>query len=232
MTDAPVRKLVPPVATHPMPSLTAGPGRPKDPDLQERRCAEILDAAIRLFARNGFRGTDVQQIANELGIGKGTIYRYFDTKEKLFLAAADEGMRQLESHIHARVEGVEDPLDFLCTGALAYVGFFQQRPELVEILIQERAEFRESIPATHLVYRNRNRGIVEQMVRRGVEAGVFRDVDVREATTMLGNLLYGTVVCGCLEGSSRNLTKMAERALGVFLHGLLADGASECGASI
>ena len=207
-----------------MPSLTARPGRPKDPALHERRCAEILSVAARIFAKHGFRNTDVQEIANELGIGKGTIYRYFDTKEKLFLAAADEGMRQLESYIHARVEGVKDPLEFLTAGTLAYVGFFQQHPELVEILIQERAEFRQSIPATHLVYRERNRGIVEEMVRRGVEAGVFRDVDVRDTTTTLGNLLYGTVVCGCLEGSSRKLTDMAKKALEVFLHGLLAEG--------
>jgi AcrR family transcriptional regulator len=206
-----------------MPTLTSRPGRPKDPELQERRSAEILDVAIRVFAASGFRNTDVQQIADELGLGKGTIYRYFDTKEKLFLAAADAGMQQLERHIHECVQGVEDPLEFLRTGALAYVAFFQQRPELVEILIQERAEFRESIPATHLVYRNRNRGIVEEMVRRGVEAGIFRTVDVREATTTLGNLLYGTVVCGCLEGSSRKLTRMAEQALDVVLHGLLAE---------
>jgi AcrR family transcriptional regulator len=206
-----------------MPTIVSRPGRPKDPDLQERRTSEILDVAIRVFAKCGFRSTDVQQIADELGIGKGTIYRYFDTKEKLFLAAADEGMRQLERHIHRSVEGVEDPLEFVRTAALAYVGFFQKRPELVEILIQERAEFREAIPATHMVYRDRNRGIAEAMVRRGVEAGVFRDVDVREATTTLGNLLYGTVVCGCLEGSSRKLTKMARQALELVLSGLLAE---------
>lgn len=206
-----------------MSTLTTGPGRPKDPALQQRRCAEILDAANRVFAKHGYRNTDVQQIADELGIGKGTIYRYFDTKEKLFLAAADAGMQQLEQHIHARVEGVDDPLEFLRTGALAYVGFFQKRPELVEILIQERAEFRESIPPTHMVYRDRNRGIVEEMVRRGVEAGIFRNIDVREATTAIGNLLYGTVVCGCLEGSSRRLTRMARQALDIVLHGLLVD---------
>lgn len=204
-------------------TLTTGPGRPKDPELHERRCAEILDVAVRVFARHGFRNTDVQQIADELGIGKGTIYRYFDTKENLFLAAADAGMQQLERHIYSRVDGVEDPLEFLRTGALAYVGFFQQRPELVEILIQERAEFRESIPPTHMVYRTRNRGVVEEMVRRGVEAGIFRTVDVREVTNAIGNLLYGTVVCGCLEGSSRKLTRMAEKALDMVLHGLLVE---------
>ena len=209
-----------------MPTTVAPPGRPKDPTLQERRCAEILDVAIRVFAKHGFHNTDVQLIANDVGVGKGTIYRYFETKEKLFLAAANEGMRQLEAHIHSCIEGVAAPIEFLRTAMTAYVGFFQQRPELVEILIQERAEFRESIPATHLVYRNRNRHLAEAMIARGIEEGVFRDVDVARATTTLGNLMYGTVVCGCLEGSSSDLTKMIESALELFLNGLLATAAT------
>ena len=57
------------------------PGRPKDEGLQARRTEEILAAAARLFARLGYTDTDTQALADELQVGKGTLYRYFPSKE-------------------------------------------------------------------------------------------------------------------------------------------------------
>ena len=65
----------------------------------QRRQEEILDVAARVFAERGFPGTDVQEIADELEVGKGTIYRYFPTKRKLFLAAVDRAMRRLREEV-------------------------------------------------------------------------------------------------------------------------------------
>lgn len=61
----------------------AGPGRPKD--LGKR--AAILDAAKRLFPREGFAGTSMDQIAAEAGVSKLTVYSHFGDKEALFAAA-------------------------------------------------------------------------------------------------------------------------------------------------
>ena len=47
------------------------PGRPKDPDLESRRKAEILDAAAVVFAADGFAETDVQVVADRVGVSKG-----------------------------------------------------------------------------------------------------------------------------------------------------------------
>jgi AcrR family transcriptional regulator len=49
------------------------PGRPKVPGLEARRQAEILTAAAKAFAAHGFANTDVQAIADDLGIGKGLV---------------------------------------------------------------------------------------------------------------------------------------------------------------
>jgi TetR/AcrR family transcriptional repressor of mexJK operon len=65
------------------PSKPSGPGRPKD--LGKR--AAILDAAKRLFAREGFAGASMDQIAAEAGVSKLTVYSHFGDKEALFAAA-------------------------------------------------------------------------------------------------------------------------------------------------
>lgn len=61
----------------------------------------ILRESLRYFARNGFAGTKVADLARGIGIAQGTIYRYFDSKEDLFcalrtLAANDEDVRELK----------------------------------------------------------------------------------------------------------------------------------------
>ncbi|MFC3550280.1 TetR/AcrR family transcriptional regulator [Lysobacter cavernae] len=76
-------------ASPPSPSVPAhgakpaGPGRPKD--LGKR--AAILDAAKRMFTRNGFDGTSMDQIAAEAGVSKLTVYSHFGDKDSLFVAA-------------------------------------------------------------------------------------------------------------------------------------------------
>ena len=63
-------------------------GRPKNLTLLTRRREEILETAARLFAERGFPGTDLQVGADVLGIGKGTLYRYFPSKSALCHSAA------------------------------------------------------------------------------------------------------------------------------------------------
>jgi len=183
----------------------------------------ILDRATEVFASVGFQDAEMQVIAEKAGVGKGTVYRYFRSKEELFMAAADGGMKKLETHVFRAVEDAEGVADLIWKAAMAYAEFFRDHPEFVEIFIQERATFRDSIPATHMVYRDKNRGVLEGALRDGVDSGVVRPIDVREATRALANVMYGTVVCGCLEGSSDKLPEMARPAIEVFLRGILVD---------
>lgn len=200
-------------------STTSQPSVAKNPDKDRR----ILEVATKVFAEQGFDNAETQQIADLANVGKGTVYRYYRSKEELFLAVADAGMQKLEEHIFATIEGVDDAVEVIRRAGLAYAEFFQRQPELVEILIQERAAFRGTIPDTHLVYRQKNRGVFEDVIRQAIRDGVVRDVNVREATNALANVLYGTVVCGCLEGSTRKLRRMAAYAIDIFLNGILVE---------
>src|ERR1039457_4388452 len=108
-----------------------------------RRREEILAAAIHLFAAHGYAGTDTQLLADELQVGKGTLYRYFPSKEELFLAAVDSILSQLNEQIEACLLTVTDPLDQIRQVILTYLTFFAEHAEFVEVLIQERALFKD-----------------------------------------------------------------------------------------
>src|SRR3954471_19216176 len=108
-------------------------GRPRDEALQERRREQILEKATVVFAEHGYPNTDVQFVADPLGISKGTVYRYFPTKEELFLAAVERGVLRLEEHMDRRVEAVEDPVERIAVAIRSHLEFFRSDPQLVEL---------------------------------------------------------------------------------------------------
>lgn len=65
----------------------------------------ILEAAVRLFDKKGFEKTSIEELAKEAGVGKGTIYTYFQTKSEIFYAFCEE---QLE-FVHAELASKTDP---------------------------------------------------------------------------------------------------------------------------
>src|SRR5262245_30890123 len=112
-----------------MKTLAKRPGRPVDPERGQRRREEILDVAARLFARHGYSETDTQVIADALQVGKGTIYRYFPSKQELFLAAVDRVMHKLREQIDAEVAGIDDALARIERAVHAYLHFFADHPD-------------------------------------------------------------------------------------------------------
>src|SRR5215208_2372942 len=95
--------------------MTATPrrkrGRPAaDEQTRARKREDILATAACVFAKHGYPGTDVQAVADAAGVAKGTLYLYFASKEELFLAAVDQGIRDLQQHIDSTIEPITDPL--------------------------------------------------------------------------------------------------------------------------
>jgi AcrR family transcriptional regulator len=197
-------------------------GRPKDEQLTARRTEEILDVAARLFAGRGYRNTDVQVVADELRVGKGTVYRYFPTKRELFLAAVDRGMQRLTQFIDASMVA-EDPAEQLEQAIRAYLRFFEANPEFVELLIQERAEFKDRPKPTYFGYRDANLPKWEALVRQLIATGRVREMRLDTITNVVGDLVYGTMFTNYFSGRHRPLDEQADDILEVVLMGLLTD---------
>lgn len=198
-------------------------GRPSDAELQERRRAEILDTATAVFAENGFAAADVQEIANKTGVGKGTVYRYFPSKEELFLAAVDHGMRNLKLAVDAAAASAKQPLDRIAEGVLAYLTFFDERPEIVELLVQERANFRDRQRPTYFVHREANMGAWQELYGELIRSGTFRDIPVDRIGDVISDLLYGMMFTNYFAGRKTSPANQCKDALDILFHGLLAD---------
>jgi AcrR family transcriptional regulator len=197
------------------------PGRPADPTLRERRREEILDEAARLFAQCGYSETDTQVLADRLGVGKGTLYRYFPTKRELFLAAVDRVMRQMRHHIEQSVSGASDPLDQIERAVFACLEFFAEHPEFVELLIQERAQFKDRKKPTYFEHREANCERWRALYRSLIEQGRVRRVPPERITDVTSDLLYGTMFINYFAGQRKPSREQARDILDIVFHGIL-----------
>jgi AcrR family transcriptional regulator len=204
-------------------SVRRKPGRPRSEEIRTRRREEILDAAGRLFAKRGYSAADTQALADALQVGKGTIYRYFATKEELFLAAVDRAMHRLVVAVDESIADIDDPFVRMARGIEAYLEFFARESELVELLIQERAQFKDRKRPTYFEYRDANTGRWEAVFRDLIAQRRVRDVPVERILDVLGDLLYGTMCANYFAGRKYSPQEQARDIVDITLNGILSD---------
>lgn len=194
-----------------------------DPERRARRAEEILVVATDHFSRRGFHNTDIQDLADELGAGKGTIYRCFATKEVLFLAAVDRVMRQLGDRLDAVLGSVPDPLDRIETAVRAYLAFFDAHPQYVELLIQERAVFRDRQQPTYFLHREQRIERWRGLYRELIAAGRVRPLPPAQITDVMSSALYGTMFTNFFAGRKKSLEQQAGELIEIIFHGILTE---------
>ncbi len=206
-----------------MSELTAKKSRRCTDEANLARCEEILDTATELFAENGFSDCVTQTLANRLGVGKGTIYRHFPSKRELFLAAADRVMRKLQEQVNLNIEGITDGLERIERGIVAFLSFFAEHPSFVELLIQERAYFKDRKRPTYFEHREINIERWRQFYRDLIGEGRIRNMPVEQITNVVSNVLYGIMVTNFFNGQPKPSDVQAKEILDVIFNGILTD---------
>jgi AcrR family transcriptional regulator len=186
------------------------------------RKEEILTQAARLFAERGYDKTDTTLLAETVGVGKGTVYRYFPSKRELFLAAADRVMRMLRQRVDARMEPIEDPLEQIVNGVQEFLEFFAEHPGFVELLIQERALFKDRKRPTFIEHRIMNIDRWRTFYRDLITQQRVRDIPVDRITDVIGNLLYGTIFTNYFSGQTKSVAEQAGDIIDVAFRGILS----------
>jgi AcrR family transcriptional regulator len=135
----------------------------------------ILDAAIRVFARQGFHSARVGDIAKEAGVAYGLVYHYFESKDEVLDTIFLERWTVLLEAIREVDRSEQPPREKL----RAIVGFivdsYRHDPDLMKVIIVEVTRAANSFGARHLAkIREAYEGIAD-IVAEGQEAGTFRD---------------------------------------------------------
>ena len=155
-------------------SQNAGPDAPRSRLAVEKRRL-ILDAAVRVFARQGFNQCRVSDIADEAGVAYGLVYHYFRSKDEvldtLFLERWNvmlDVIRDLDGQDLA-------PRDKLYAIASFIVDSYRHDPELMKVIIVEVTRAANSFGQTHLEKITEAYELIAGIVARAQGDGVFKD---------------------------------------------------------
>lgn len=188
--------------------------------------AQIVFHAAEVFSRTGYHASKMADIATAAGIGKGTIYEYFSTKEQLFLAVYDAWMSQYEDLVRQRVAEASDALSKVDAVRNSAVEFYQSRAAQAPLLLEfwahalrtDNPAFLERINATREFLRSVGRELTRELVR----AGWFREIDINAFTDLEAGISDGMFLTWVLEGRSFPLDKAFTFRQSVIGLGLLA----------
>jgi len=149
---------------------------PKAPPVDKRR--QILDAAIRVFARQGFHSTRVADIADEAGVAYGLVYHYFKSKEEVLNELFSERWSLLLSAIEEADRSAASARSKLETVAGFIFESYRHEPELMKVIIVEVTRAANSFGRTHLPEIRRAYDSIAKIVADGQASGDFRgDID-------------------------------------------------------
>jgi len=192
-------------------------------DRRAQRRDAILAAATGLFAEAGYAGCEMDRLAAELNVAKGTLYLYFPSKEELFYACVDAGMHSLQQAVQAAIADQPDRLERIRRGIYAYLKFFDEHPALVELFIQERARFKDRKRPTYFEHRDANRGPWRELYSSLVADGQIRsDLPVERLLDTVGNLVYGTMFTNHFLNRKEPLTDQHEALVEILFRGILS----------
>lgn len=184
---------------------------------------QIIEAAVRVFARSGYYNSRVSDIAKEAGIASGTIYLYFKTKDEILVSLFREKMASFVAYLAKAISQEPDALAKLRRLIALHFRTLEENPELAEVVqveLRQGQKFFRGASANEVTgYFN----LIASVLEEGVRAGLFReDLPVKVGTKTLFGALDQIATSWVLGKRSYKLSETADAVADIFLKGLAA----------
>ena len=182
---------------------------------------EILEAAERVFARNGYQGTTVEQIAQEAEFAVGTLYNFFGSKEELYQEVLASHIEDALALFRERVLDEADPV-------AAVVALIELRLEILDrhkgfarVVFQtpmaEHGDASLALPPRCLALIEEAQAGFARVLERGIAAGVFVDVGAADLAVCLQGILNAFIAQWLLHEPREPVAERAARLRRVVL---------------
>jgi TetR/AcrR family fatty acid metabolism transcriptional regulator len=193
----------------------------RDPDKPQ----QIIDAAVRVFARNGFYNSRVSDIAREAGIASGTIYLYFKTKDEILVTLFREKMAAFVASLRAEIAREGDPEAKIRRLVRLHFEVLEASPDMAEVVQVELRQGQKFFRGASAHEVSAYFELIGSILHEGVAEGVFRrDLPVKVATKMLFGAMDQVTTSWVLGKRGYRLADAAEPVANIFLKGVTRDG--------
>lgn len=203
------------------------------PDAQSSRAGAlekrkaILDAAVKVFAKKGYYGCRVSDIAEEAGVAYGLVYHYFKSKEQVLNSIFQERWSVFIALLK-RVDETPDPLEKKLRTIVSYmVDGYRLNPAMMEVVILEISRSSKFFSAAHTEIFTDAMTLLDRMLTRGVENREVRaGLDTRTAAYlffgMIETVLTGFVLGALKTASTADFDRIKTEVVETFLNGIRA----------
>lgn len=180
---------------------------------------EIIRIAARLFSEKSYHDVTMDEIAEKVGVAKGTIYLYFESKERLYLEILEQGFRAIESLIEKEIAKSERAPEKLKKVLKLIFGFYRKNLDILRILsrdethlIREHYEFTEH-------WRDRRVKLYKRILEKGVKEGSFREINTELTSLIIFGLVRSVMF---FYNTDKSAEETAEEVFSVIERGILA----------
>ncbi|MBE3603438.1 TetR/AcrR family transcriptional regulator [bacterium] len=185
---------------------------------KERKRAAIMQSATALFSERDYHIVHMDDVAARARVGKGTLYRYFPTKDDLYFATVIDAWDRMHHELVEAAEGSRPPAENLYRMTVRVLAFFWPRRQFVALL-------RDSME--HPEWRSRREvvvGLVESELRRADAARALAASDLRMAVELFLGMFRAALL---YRGEESQPESLARQIVAIFLDGIRSFGASD-----
>lgn len=151
----------------------------------------VRQAAVSLFARQGYAGTGIRELGREVGLTSATLYHYAGGKEELLAGIMREALTELLRSARDAVDGADDPAVQLARLVAAHVGFSAVNPQTTRVTDHEVRALSPATRAELVGMRDDYESLYARVLERGAGTAVFALTDVRLARLGLLGMCNG-----------------------------------------
>lgn len=194
---------------------------------KEAKKKEILRAAMRVFSTKGVTDTKMTDIAQAAGIGKGTIYEYFRSREELFQSAFEYLLRKIKAMMVSQIDEAMGPEEKIRTGFLAYLDVTtMQIEDFADILLDfwaysiRNKDNGDNIALDIQRRYQEYRDLTTPILQEGIDKGIFKPMNVELVASAIIAAGDGLFLQWMADKENFNLRRAAENILDIILQGI------------
>jgi TetR/AcrR family transcriptional regulator, fatty acid metabolism regulator protein len=191
----------------------------RDPDKPQ----QIIEAAVRVFARRGYYNSRVSDIAREAGIAAGTIYLYFKTKDDILVTLFRDKMAEFVGALRKAIAGEPDAASKIRRLVSLHFAMLEENPDLAEVVQVELRQGQKFFRGASSQEIGAYFTLIGSVLEEGVAQGRFRsDLPVKVATKMLFGAMDQVATSWVLGKRGYQLVDTADAVAEIFLQGVAA----------
>lgn len=156
---------------------------------QSGASTRVLDAALKLFAEQGYAGASMRDIAAAVGVKAATLYTHYPSKQHILAELCRIGHEEQYRGVRTAVlAGGGDPRDQVVAYVRAHVGFHTTYPMLAVVSNAELHALDEQLGAATFLLRRESTDLLQEIVERGMAGGAFHVADAWLAVAAIGGM--------------------------------------------